>query len=256
MSPDFRESDFEQPDKAPKGRKIPYMPKRDATLSVQREWLSLGIGSPPHMRLDSAIRSGKDDDSAVMFYFSNGMEVRCPQQKRLQSPGTFAGFWASETDGVCRPPYMTRQEVSEWFSVMCSVATAQAGLSELDILRERLESFVAMCEPVRGSLALPVTNRFVTLTALKKRAPYDARTRALPVLVLDEELGYFIRAIELITYLRLVHGVTPLSDDFLKGRMSELGCEYHKMQGQAPDRSARGGHPTLVFYRLAEDLSP
>lgn len=263
MSPEqFSESEFNEgvgKDGKLKGHRprgtIPYLPDRDASFSVLRNWVSNAIGLPPAVRLDTVTRAGRNDDDALTLYLSNGVKIRCPQQKRLQSPGPFSAFFASETDGLCRPPYLNRPEVADVFTALCALGSADETRNELDDLRERVETFIEMCEPLPGTLT--PANRYTTLRALKTRGQYDKNAAKAvrgrkPVLVIDREWpAKFIRHIELLTYLREIHNQT-LSDTFLQGRMRELECTYHKLQAHNLDRTH---HAALAFYELSDDLA-
>jgi hypothetical protein len=141
---------------------------------------------------------------------------------------------------------------------MCVLATTVAERTELDDLRERLESFIGMCEKVHRSL-IPQF-RYATLRALQRRAEYDrnaasegmhGRLQVRPVLLADGEWHkHLVRHGEFITYLRVVHMQT-VHDNFLKGRMAEVGCEYHTLQAHGPGRR---GHASLSFYELPADM--
>jgi hypothetical protein len=126
-------------------------------------------------------------------------------------------------------------------------------------LNERLQGFVAVCEVVHSSLTPEY--RYNTLRRLQRRDEYDraaategkkGRTHVRPVLVADHVWpAYLIRHSEFITHLRVIHMRTT-GDTFLKGRMAELGCEYHSLQAHGPGRR---GHASLAFYQLAPEMA-
>jgi hypothetical protein len=247
----FSDEDVEPVGKArPKGH-LPYLPSRDASFSVLRQWVSNAIGLPPQVKVESVTRYGRDDDDSLNISLSNDVQIRCNRQKRLQSPGPFQAFFASESDGLCQPKYLSRAEVGDVFVALCRLGTADAAASELDILRERLDMFVAMCDLHHGSL-LPQW-RFVTISALKQRAIYDPKVpRSQPVLVNDMEWHkQLIRPIEFVAYLRVIHGQT-VNESTLEGRMTEMGGARHSLQAWD---GAREHKVKLVFYELPQDGS-
>jgi hypothetical protein len=208
-------------------------------------------------------RGGRGEEDSMTFYLSNEMVLRCDRQKRLLTPRGFQTFFASETDGLCQPQHLTQAEIGDMFTVFCRLATATVEHDELSELTERLLGFVNMCEVLHVSLTPEY--RYSTLRRLQAREEYDrkaategkgsGRAPVRPVLVADHEWGadgavYLIRHSEFITHLRVVHMLT-MSDNFLKGRMTEIGCEYHALQAHGPGRRA---HPHLAFYTLAPEM--
>lgn len=267
MSRGFTHDDI-TPDPEPRpGRNshLPHLPDREASFSAVRQWLSNAIGLPPTVRVDSVTRFGRGDDDALALTLSNDLVIRCDRQKRLQSPGALQAFFASESDGLCRTKFLTRAECGDVYIAMCALATAAAEQDELSELRERLDGFVQMCDPVHASLQPDY--RYATLRRLQARPEYDRAAASdakkgkapqlQPVLVADHEWGkdtgttYLVRHSEFITQLRVVHMQT-VADNFLKGRMSELGCVYHALQAHGPGRR---GHAALAFYELPSDMS-
>ena len=247
-----------------KATHIKHLPGRGASFSDLRQWLSDAIGLPPAVRVDSVIRFGRGDDDALALTLSNEMVIRCDRQKRLHSPVSLQAFLASESDGLCRPQHLTRPECGDVYIAICALATAAAEQDELTELRERLEGFVQMCEPVHASLQPDY--RYATLRRLQARAEYDraaasdtkkGRAVVTPVLVADHEWSedngttYLVRHSEFITQLRVVHMQT-IADNFLKGRLAEVGCVYHALQAHGPGRR---GHAALAFYELPSDMS-
>lgn len=250
--------------KVPKGRRIPYMPDREASFSDIRQWLSTAIGLPDKVRVDAVTRFGRGEDDALAIMLSNDMVIRCDRQRRLLTPGGLQSFFASESDGLCRTQYLSKAECGEVYIVLCALATAAAEQDELSELRERLEGFVQMCEPVHGSLQPEY--RYSTLRRLQAREEYDraaasdikkGRSATRPVVVADHEWAggdgtvYLVRHSEFITQLRVVHMQT-IADNFLKGRMAELGCTYHALQSHGPGRR---GHAALAFYELPHNMA-
>jgi hypothetical protein len=238
---------------------IPHLPDREATFSVLRHWVSNAIGLPAAVRLDSVIRFGRGEEDSLSLTLSNGLTLRCDRQKRLQAPGPFQSFFASESDGLCAPKYLSRAEVGDVFIALCRLATATAEQDELSELSERLAGFVTMAEVMHTSLTPEY--RYESLRRLQARAEYDRKAATdgkggkylvRPVLVVDHEWpAYLVRHSEFITHLRVVFMQT-LNDNFLKGRMTEVGCEYHSLQGHAPRRR---GHARMAFYTLPTDMA-
>ena len=169
----FSEDDFAPADKPrPKGA-LPWLPDREASFSVLRQWVSNAIGLPATVRVEAVTRYGRDDEDSLSISLSNEVVIRCNRQKRLQSPGTFQAFFASESDGLCQPKYLTRAECGDVYVALCRLGTADAAVTELDMLRERLDMFTAMCDTTQASL-LPQW-RYVTIAALKQRTTYDPK---------------------------------------------------------------------------------
>ena len=247
-----RAGDLEPPGKARKGGKLPNMPDRDAPFSELRHWVSDAIGLPPTVRVESVIRYGRLDDDSLAISLSNNVVIRCDRQKRLQAPGTFQAFFASESDGLCQPKYYRRDEVGDVFIALCRLGTADTAASEMEAWSERVDMFVGMCDKFIGSLRPP--DRYTTISKLRARPTYDPKYSGIdphpPVLVVDEGWGEggkrFIRHTELVGYLRVVHGQT-VDERVMPGRMRELGGERHNLQAWAPDRSQK---IHLVFYEL------
>jgi hypothetical protein len=163
---------------------------------------------------------------------------------------------------VCSPKYLTRAECGDVFIALCRLATATVEADELSELSERLAGFVGMCEVVHMSLTPEY--RYASLRRLQGRDEYDRKAATegkkgkfivRPVLVADHEWAeggvYLIRHTEFITHLRVVH-MLSVGDNFLKGRMTEAGCEYHKLQAHGPGRR---GHAQVAFYTLAPEMS-
>lgn len=259
--------DISRPDpepSVPKGRKLPYMPDREASFSEMRQWLSNAIGLPKAVRVESVIRYGRGDEDVLTIGLSNDTVIRCDRQKRLMTPASLQSFFTSESDGMCRPQYLSRPECGEVYMVLCALATAAAAQDDSVELRERLESFVLLCEPVFKSLVPEF--RYETLRALQSRPVYDRlaatevkRGRALvtlPVVLSDSEwsagpeIVYLIRHSEFITQLRSVH-MQVISDSTLKGRMQEIGCVQHTFQGFS---SGRAHHVSMILYQLPGDI--
>lgn len=256
---DFKPEDYTADDTPRKGGTIPHLPGREATFSELRGWLSNAIGLPPAVKVDTVMRFGRDEDDALVLTLSNDSVIRCNRQKRLQTPAGFRAWAASESDGLCRPGHLKPAEVGDIYVAMCALATASVEQDEMSELRERLQSFVAMCEVVHGSLTPEY--RYNTLRRLQARDEYDraaategkkGRTTVLPVLVADHEWhAYLVRHSEFITQLRVVH-MQVVPDTWLKGRMAELGCQYHSLQAHGP---LRRGHASMTFYQLAPEMS-
>jgi hypothetical protein len=149
--------------------------------------------------------------------------------------------------------------VADVYIALCRLATLALEQDELSELRERLDGFVSLCEVVHGSLVPEY--RYATLRRLQKRQEYDrnaategknGRTTTRPVLVADHEWpAYLVRHQEWVTHLRVVH-MEKMSDNFLKGRMAEIGCTYHSLQAHGPSRR---GHAQLAFYELAPEMT-
>lgn len=259
MTESFKPEDFE-PEVAPrKGGTIANLPSRDASFSVLRQWVSNAIGLPSAVKVDTVTRFGRDEDDALVLTLSNDTVLRCGRQKRLQQPASFRAWLASESDGLCRPPHFKPAEVGDIYVALCALATAAVEQDEMSELVERLQGFVSMCEVVHSSLTPEY--RYETLRRLQKRDEYDrtaaaegkkGRTTVRPVLVADHVWQtYLVRHSEFITQLRVVHMQT-VPDMWLKGRMAELGCEYHAVQAHGPGRR---GHASMTFYQLAPELS-
>lgn len=259
MTESFKPEDFEPEEAARKGGTIPYLPGRDAPFSVLRQWVSNAIGLPPTVKVDTVTRFGRDEDDALVLTLSNDTVIRCNRQKRLHSPPSFRAWLASESDGLCRTTHLKPGEVLDIYVALCALATAAVEQDEMSELRERLQSFVAMCEVMHGSLTPEY--RYNTLRRLQKRDEYDrsaategkkGRTTVRPVLVADHEWKtYLVRHSEFITQLRVVH-MQVVPDTWLKGRMAELGCEYHALQAHGPGRR---GHASMTFYQLAPEMA-
>lgn len=233
----------------PKGS-LPYLPSREASFSTLRGWVSDAIGLPPQVRVEVVQRYGRDDEDSLSIALSNNVVIRCNRQKRLQSPGPFQAFFASESDGLCQPKYLSRAECGDVYVALCRLGTADAAASELDTLRERLDMFVAMCDVTQASL-MPQW-RYVTIAALKQRATYDAKTpgRASPVLIIDMQWGKrFVRQVEWVSYLRIVHGQV-VNESTLEGRMKELGGARHSLQAWDSGRNTK---VKMVLYELPTD---
>jgi hypothetical protein len=245
----FGPADIEPPDKARKGGKLPPLPDRDAPFSAVRHWVSDAIGLPPTVRVETVVRYGRLDDDSLAISLSNDVVIRCDRQKRLQAPGTFQAFFASESDGLCQPKYYRRDEVGDVFIALCRLGTADTAASELEAFSERLDMFVGMCDKFPASLRPP--ERYSTISKLRARPTYDPKYNGIdphpPVLVVDEGWGKrFIRHTELVGYLRVIHGQT-VDERVMPGRMREVGGDRHNLQAWAPDRSQK---IHLVFYEL------
>jgi hypothetical protein len=215
------------------------------------------------VRVEAVQRHGRNEEDALVLSFSNGQSIRCKEQKRLHTPKGWQTFFAGETDGLCQPAYLTNPEVGDAWIGLCRLASVSAQQDELDELTERLAGFVDMTEIMHRSLTN--TYRYSTLRAIQGRSEYDklaalegkhGRHTVRPVLVADHEWGevgttvYFIRHSEFICHLRHVYSLT-VSDNFLKGRMAELDCEYHMLQARGPSRRSR---PHLNMYELANTM--
>jgi hypothetical protein len=258
MSPQYSEDDFTETKARPKGH-IPHLPDRDVSFSTLRQWVSDALGLPPTVRVDGVIRQGRGEDDPLSITLSNDMVIRCDRQKRLHSAATFVALLTSESDGLCRPKSLNRPEVEDVYNALCTLATTVAVQDELSELHERLDGFVNMCESVH--LSVTPDYRYSNLRRIQKRDEYDrnaatagkqGRVIVRPVLIADHEWGaYLIRHSEFITHLRVVH-MQSVADNYLKGRMAELGCEYHSLQAHGP---AKRGHVQLAFYKLSEDMS-
>jgi hypothetical protein len=145
------------------------------------------------------------------------------------------------------------------YIALCTLATTVAVQDELSELHERLDGFVNLCEPVH--LSVTPDYRYPNLRRIQKRDEYDrnaatagkqGRVIVRPVLIADHVWdAYLIRHSEFITHLRVVH-MQSVADNYLKGRMAELGCEYHSLQAHGP---AKRGHVQLAFYKLSEGMS-
>ena len=249
-----------------RGTHLPVLPDREASFSELRQWVSGAIGLPPTVRVDTVVRFGRGDEDALSITLSNGMTIRCDRQKRILSPGGLQAFFASESDGLCSPKYLTKAECGDSYIALCRLATATAEQDELGSLTERLESFVNLTEMMHMSLT-PLY-RYQTLRRIQDRPEYDRKAATegkqggqytvRPVLVADHEWSsergnttYLLRHSEFITFLRVVHMLT-IADNFLKGRMAEIGCEYHPLQAHGPRRR---GHLSGTFYSLAPEMS-
>jgi hypothetical protein len=258
MTDQYDPSDFQEV-KPRKGGKLPPTPDRDTPFSELRQWVSNAVGLPGAVRVDTVVRFGKGEDDSMVLTLSNGLVIRCAQQKRLHTPKGFQTFFMGESDGLCLPKYLSAPEIGDVWGALCRLATATAEQDELSELGERLAGFVSMCEVVHMSLTPDY--RYATLRALQARDEYDRKAATegkqgrhivRPVLVADHEWkAYLVRHSEFITQLRVVHMQT-VSDNFLKGRMAELGCEYQALQAHGPGRR---GHAHLAFYRLADDMT-
>lgn len=258
MNPIF-EGDLEPKGKIPKGRKLPYPPNREATLSEVREWLSNGAGLPPEVRIETVLRPGREPENPLTIVLSNGLKLRCPHQARLQQPRTLQAFLASESDGIAQPAYLSPAEVGEFYTQLCRLGNAAARVDPVADMTERLIAFVGLCDVVPGSVR-DVTKRYVTIEALRMRPAFD-RGVALgttngtpqyrPALLQDDAFGQrYVRASEWVVYLRFVVGWT-VNESQLVARMTELGSERIEPQAWNADRS----HKThLVFYALPEGL--
>ena len=215
-----------------------------------RQWVSNAIGLPPTVRVEAVTRFGRDDEDSLSISLSNNVVIRCNRQKRLQSPGPFQAFFASESDGLCQPKYLSRAECGDVYVALCRLGTADAAASELDMLRERLDMFADMCDIIPASLLPP--DRYVTIAALKQRPTYDAKQpgRARPVVIVDTPWGKrFVRQVEWVSYLRVIHGQV-VNEAVLEGRMKELGGPRHALQAWD---SGRHNKVALVFYELPTD---
>lgn len=242
-------ADIEPPDKARKRGLIPPLPDRDAPFSVLRGWVSDAIGLPPTVRVETVVRHGRDDEDSLTISLSNDMVLRCNRQKRLMSPGPYSAFFASESDGLCQPKYLGRGEVADVFVALCRLGTAEAKATEVDILRERLDMFVEMCDPFPASLSGP--DRYITISHLRSRPTYDPHMpQHKPVLVTDHKVGKrYIRTVEFVGYLRVIHGQT-VNEATLPSRMHEAGCPRQALQAWDLGRHKK---VAMVFFELASD---
>jgi hypothetical protein len=245
----IRASDLEPPDQPRKRGLIPPLPDRDAPFSVLRGWVSDAIGLPPTVRVETVVRHGRDDEDSLTISLSNDLVLRCNRQKRLMSPGPFSAFFASESDGLCQPKYLGRGEVADVFVALCRLGTAEAKATEVDILRERLDMFVEMCDVFPASLSGP--DRYITISHLRTRRAYDPHAPATsPVLVVDDKVGKrYIRTVEFVAYLRVIHGQT-VNEATLPSRMHEAGCPRQALQAWDIGRHKK---VAMVFFELAPD---
>ena len=244
--------------KPPKGRKTPYPPEREATLSEVREWLSNAAGLPPEVRIETVVRAGHEPEDAVTVVLSNSMKLRCSHQSRLQQARTLQSFLQSETDGIALPHYLTPAEVGDFFGQLCRLGTASSRSDPVADLHERLMMFVGLCEEIIGSI-VDHAARYMTIEAIRSRPSFDRAAaqdmkngspEVQPIVLVDQEDGRrYVRALEWVAYLREVLK-WPVNESKLVARMAELGSERVDPQAWNPDRS----HKThLVFYSLPEN---
>jgi hypothetical protein len=247
----------------PKGT-LPYMPDRDAPLSVLREWLTRAFAPPPGYSFDSFERHGRrlSDPAWTSFRTPAGGEVRFryPEQRALAKPANLRSSVVSITDGLCRMGPVTNPEASDIWSALCSIAHVVANQDEVEEFREHLDSFIRVVEP-EGRYTLEPPGRYDTLIGLQERGQFERRhalamaTEAdeykwslRPVLLIDHQTGErWVRVIELSAYLRVVVGM-QLGHGVLDGRMSELGAVRQRFE-------VRNGktHPHCSLYRLPAD---
>lgn len=236
-----------------KNGKLPPAPGRDEPLSLLRQWLSDASGLPAEVRIETVIRSGQEPEDPITLVLSNRTLMRCPHQSRMQSAKTLQAFLASASDGIALPHYLSPAEVGDYYSALCRMSAATSKADPVGDLRERLATYVALCQPLYG--ALDIEGRFATIEACRSRPVFDRaaaekRSDALPVRVVDGDRQNWIRASEWVCWLRFAQGRT-VDESGLVARMAELGSERSDPQAWNSDRS-RKVH--LVFYSIPEDL--
>lgn len=259
MSPDYSEEDIDRADGAkprPKG-KIPYLPDRSASLPELRQWLSVSIGLPPQVKVQSVHRPGRDDNDPLSITLSNDLVLRCAKQKRLQMARSLQSFLASESDGIASAPYLSPPEVGDVYIALCRLGTAGERIDPVADLQEQIGGFLAIGGPYRGTLALG--QRYDTLLALKAMPRFD-RTAAMamreglptarPVIITDAEDDRHLRASEWVTYLRFVIG-RVVDERRLVAEMREAGSERVDVQAWNGNRTHK---LRAIFYSVPAEL--
>lgn len=264
--------------KAPKGRKIPYPPAREASLPEIRSWLSNAAGLPPEVRIDAVTRAGPDADDPATILLSNGMNLRCSTQAQLQQARTLQAFLASTTEGIALPQYLGPAEVGDFYLQLCRLANVLSKHDAVAELQEWFGQFVRLGEELHGSLE--PSGRYTTIEALRARPLFDKAAAqgvrygaqpegVLPVLLIDtlvDENGKaigpdgtgrrYVRSLEWINYMRFTLG-EKFNTSGLPARMSEFGAKHWEPQAwPAPDGEARRGKRRMAFYILPAEEEP
>jgi hypothetical protein len=259
--PDYTANDGERlNERPPKGRKIPHPPGRDASHGQVREWLSRwAVGLPEEVRIETVIRAGHEPEDPVTITLSNETRLRCAHQSRLQKPGSLQAFFASETEGIAQPPYLSPAEVGDFYTQLCRLASVTSKADPVADLHERLMMFVLLCDELSFSFA-DRPARYSTIERLRSRPSFDrnaalagrqdgGRFHPAPILLRDQDGPSYIRASEWVAYLRFIVGWT-VNESQLIGRMAELGAEWRDLQAWNLDRSHKAH---LIFYSLPEE---
>lgn len=219
-------------------RALPAPPARDASLKELREFIAAGLGAPDVVAVTNVTRMGVDALDAMIIDLSNDMRIVFGRQGDVMVPKVWQSTVLLATNGIVRPGYLKISELGDLMWALCVVSNAAVEAREEDDLRDVVDSFLTLCEPVMGHTLVEPAAKYRLLAHLQTLAPYAPKDRsdAKPVVVIDSQTqARYVRAGELVAHadhvnLGVHRGAFP-------GRMLMIGLQRHEVR--AWDRTDR-----------------
>jgi hypothetical protein len=242
-------------------RQLSPLPGHGAVVEAFCDWLTKAVAPPPGWRVHAFVRAGRQRKDPATLILAKGGQLRhfrFAEQRDLSVPGSMRASVYAACDGFCRMPALGKPELEDVWAALCSLAQVLADQDDRDEAREWVEGCMAIAQSVNGITFEP-SGRYDALQFLRRRPVFTRRAAfelgdpsvppdkiVRPALVIDNAGPYWLRALELATYVRHVVGVHT-SQSTLDARVAEVGV------GREHFEVRRGKeHPELVLYRLSE----
>ena len=245
----------------------PDLPGHGADLDDIRGYLTTAANLPVGYLVERCVRHGPEGTDAMVLVIrtpgdADDIRVRFEHQDHAGKASTLRSAMARQTSGLARMAHPSPAKAADFHTMCCALAAVQLVSTVADETRQCLGEFLRHTRPVAGFSLSRSEDRYDALQKLRATGEFE-RPQAqrmvrgeladdeLPVVLIDKVTAErWIRAGELATYLRHVHGGFKggLSQSTLDSRLAEIGVPRVRMEVR------RGGeHPDLVLYRLAPE---
>ena len=207
------------------------------------------------LELADVVRHGVRPSDALEMRFANGMEVYFPQQGNITMFGNWARTLIPATGGIAQPPAkVTQEQLQELYrALMLLSGPPLSTRTEADDLRDMLDEFLVLTEPVGGHHLDDAAARFDLVAAMRAREawePGNALSKGRPALVLMEDGRHLVRSGDLWTWFR--HKGAQITSGMFMGRMTMIGLEQMVVDGREARLEPKVRRTTnrMIFYTL------
>jgi hypothetical protein len=247
-------------------RQLEPLPDYDAELSQWRDWLTTAL-RPAFGRVENFIRHGRQRvdrcELVILGVAGETLLFDVEEQRLLSTPGTQRQTLVSATDGLLRPPALTKAEQEDIWTALVTLATVTACQDAGDEASDWLAQAESAAKKLTGH-TLRGPGRLEALEALAKHGAFT-HARALefadprhrdgepprPALLVDKTGERWMRVGDVAAFLRYCTGAPPMSQLTLDGRLAAVGVT--RVRYGARSRS-NGRFAQAKLYRLPEPL--